>query len=168
MLIGFYAARYSAVLKRKATTMKTITAIAAKRLGKFLAKDIRQMFGSAQQDRAERLGCLAQSTMECLSRSDALYHNLEHTMLVTMVGRDILRGRTMTERIEATDYDHLLVACLLHDIGYVRGVLSGDTMTSFVVDEGGKTVSLPRGRGVPIDAHSIARFAFHPIIGPSA
>ena len=145
MLIGFYAARYSAVLKRKATTMKTITAIAAKRLGKFLAKDIRQMFGSAQQDRAERLGCLAQSTMECLSRSDALYHNLEHTMLVTMVGRDILRGRTMTERIEATDYDHLLVACLLHDIGYVRGVLSGDTMTSFVVDEGGKTVSLPRG-----------------------
>jgi hypothetical protein len=33
--------------------MKTITAIAAKRLGKFLAKDIRQIFGSAQQDRAE-------------------------------------------------------------------------------------------------------------------
>ena len=125
--------------------MKTITAIAAKRLGKFLAKDIRQMFGSAQQDRAERLGSLAQSTMECLGRSDALYHNFEHTMLVTMVGRDILRGRTMTERIEAADYDHLVVACLLHDIGYVRGVLSGDTMTSFVVDESGKAVSLPRG-----------------------
>jgi hypothetical protein len=79
--------------------MKTITAIAAKHLGKFLAKDIRQLFGSAQQDRAERLGSLAQSTIECLGRSDALYHNLEHTMLVTIVGRDILRGRIMTERI---------------------------------------------------------------------
>ena len=124
--------------------MKTITAIAAKRLG-VSSEDIRQMFGSAQQDRAERLGSLAQSTMECLGRSDALYHNFEHTMLVTMVGRDILRGRTMTERIEAADYDHLVVACLLHDIGYVRGVLSGDTMTSFVVDESGKAVSLPRG-----------------------
>jgi len=50
--------------------------------------------------------------MECLGRTDALYHNLEHTMLVTLVGRDILRGRTLTERIEATDYDHLIVACL--------------------------------------------------------
>jgi hypothetical protein len=48
-------------------------------------------------------------------------------MLSTMVGRDILRSRTLTERIEATDYDHLIVACLLHDIGYVRGVLKGDT-----------------------------------------
>ena len=125
--------------------MKTITAIAAKRLGKFLAKDIRQIFGSEQQDRAERLGSLAQSTIECLGRSDALYHNLEHTMLVTAAGRDILRGRIMTERIEAADYDHLIVACLLHDVGYIRGVLSRDTTTNFVVDETGRTVSLPRG-----------------------
>jgi hypothetical protein len=125
--------------------MRTITAIAAKSLGKFLAKDFRQIFGSAQQDRAERLSSLAQSTMECLGRSDALYHSLEHTMLVTMVGRDILRGRALTERIEATDYDHLLVACLLHDIGYVRGVLRGDTKTHFVIDESGGTATLPRG-----------------------
>jgi hypothetical protein len=125
--------------------MKTITAIAAKRLGKFLAKDIRQIFGSAQQDRAERLGSLAQSTIECLGRSDALYHNLEHTMLVTIAGRDILRGRIMTERIEPADYDHLIVACLLHDVGYVRGVLNGDRTTSFVIDKTGRTVSLPRG-----------------------
>ena len=51
----------------------------------------------------------------------------------------------MTERIEPSDYDHLIVACLLHDVGYVRGVLRGDTTAGFVVDEGGRTVSLPRG-----------------------
>ncbi len=88
---------------------------------------------------------MARSTIECLGRSDALYHHLEHTMLVTMVGRDILRGRTLTERIEPADYAHLIVACLLHDIGYIRGVLKGDTKTDFVVDESGKTVTLPRG-----------------------
>jgi hypothetical protein len=55
--------------------MKTITAIAARNLGKFLAKDIRQLFGSAQQDRAERLGSLAQSTIECLGRRDALFES---------------------------------------------------------------------------------------------
>ena len=37
------------------------------------------------------------------------------------------------------------VACLLHDIGYVRGALRGDTTTIFVIDETGSTVSLPRG-----------------------
>jgi len=125
--------------------MRTITAIAAKSLGKFLAKDFRQIFGSAQEDRAERLSSLARSTMECLGRTDALYHNLEHTLLVTLVGRDILRGRTLTERIEAADYDHLIAACLLHDIGYVRGILKGDTKTHFVIDESGRTVTLPRG-----------------------
>ena len=84
-------------------------------------------------------------TIECLGRSDALYHNFEHTLLVTLVGRDIIRGRSLTERIEPADYDHLIVACLLHDIGYVRGVLRGDTSAEFVVDQGGKTVTLPRG-----------------------
>ena len=66
-------------------------------------------------------------------------------MLVTLVGRDMLRGRTLTERIVAGDYLHLICACLLHDIGFVRGILSGDTATEFVVDQDGKKVTLPRG-----------------------
>jgi hypothetical protein len=126
-------------------TMKTITAVAAKKIGKFLANDFREIFGSSYNHVAERLGSLARSAIECLGRSDALYHNFEHTLLVTMVGRDIMRGRTLCERIEPTDYDHLIVACLLHDIGYVRGVLSADTETEFVIDKSGKTVTLPRG-----------------------
>jgi hypothetical protein len=126
-------------------TMKTITAMAAKALGNFLSKDFRETFGSGHTDIAERLGTLARSTVECLGRSDALYHNLEHTVLVTLVGRDILRGRMMSERVEPTDYGHLIIACLLHDIGYVRGVLKDDSETEFVVDQSGKRVTLPRG-----------------------
>jgi hypothetical protein len=125
--------------------VKTITALAAKKLGKFLAKDFRRVFGPAHDDMAERLGALARSTIECLARSDALYHNFEHTLQVTMVGRDILDGMILSHRVEPTDYSHLIVACLLHDIGYMRGVLSGDTETEFVVDDSGKTITLPRG-----------------------
>ncbi len=125
--------------------MQTITAWAAKKLGKFLTKDFLETFGSAQSEAAERLGSFARSTIECLGRSDALYHNFEHTLLVTTVGRDILRGRGLSQRIEPADYSHLIVACLLHDIGYVRGVLSGDTKNDFVVDRNGRTVTLPRG-----------------------
>ena len=125
--------------------MKTVTALAADRLGKFLSKDFRRIFGHAHDELAERLGTLARSTIECLGSSDALYHNFEHTLLVTMVGRDILQGLTLSQRIEPADYGHLIVACLLHDIGYMRGVLSGDTETEFVVDGSGKKITLARG-----------------------
>lgn len=126
-------------------SVKTITALAANKLGKFLAKDVRRIFGPAQNDMAERLGSLARSTIECLARSDALYHNFEHTLQVTMVGRDILQGMTLSQRIEPADYGHLIVACLLHDIGYMRGVLSGDTETEFVINDREEKITLSRG-----------------------
>ena len=125
--------------------MKTIAAMVAKRLSNFITKDFREIFGSKHDDDAERLGTLARATIECLGRSDALYHNLEHTVLVTLAGRDILRGRLMCERIEPADYVHLIVACLLHDIGYVRGVLKDDGQSEFVIDAHGGKITLPRG-----------------------
>jgi hypothetical protein len=125
--------------------VKTITAIAAHKLGNFLTRDFRRIFGSAHDDDAERLGSAARATIEVLARSDALYHNYEHTLQVTMVGCDILHGMMMSQRIEPADYGHLIVACLLHDIGYVRGILSGDTETEFVIDGEGNRITLPRG-----------------------
>jgi hypothetical protein len=125
--------------------MKMIAALAARKLGHFLVRDFRGIFGRAHDDKAERLGALAKSIIECLARSDALYHSFEHTILVTLVGRDILQGLALSDRVEPDDYGHLIVACLLHDIGYVRGILAGDTEAEFVVDESGRTVTLPRG-----------------------
>ena len=125
--------------------MDTIAALAARKLSKLLVKDFRESFGSGHDEAAELLGALALSAIECIGKSDCLYHNFEHTMLVTLVGREILRGRMFLERVEPEDYSHLIAACLLHDIGYVRGVLSGDSKTAFVVDPSGKTVTLPRG-----------------------
>ncbi|WP_114943561.1 HD domain-containing protein [Microvirga calopogonii] len=125
--------------------MMTMPAIMADVLGRHIASDFRRLFGSAHQDKAERLDGAARMALECLGRSDALYHNVEHTFLVTLVGRDILHGRMLTERLEPDDYSHLIVACLLHDIGYVRGILKGDATDRFVVDASGTTVILPRG-----------------------
>ena len=34
-------------------------------------------------------------TLECIGNSDALYHNIEHSLLVTLVGHDILAGREL-------------------------------------------------------------------------
>ena len=43
--------------------MKTITAVAAKKLGKFIAKDFREIFGSSYNHVAERLGSLDSSSI---------------------------------------------------------------------------------------------------------
>src|SRR5829696_8425005 len=121
-------------------SMINMSAMAANALGMLLANDFRHLFGSSYVETAERLDGIARIALECLAKSDALYHNLEHTLLVTQVGRDILKGRALTERITAEDYSHLLVACLLHDIGYVRGILQGDRVDAFVIDGEGNTV----------------------------
>src|ERR1039458_3875589 len=106
----------------RAIRMKTITAMVAKSLGKFLANDFRQMFGSAQQDTAERLGSLARSTIECLGRSAALDENGEHRRRFPLGGCYVLWGRTLTERIQPTDYDPLIESGLLPDVWDVRGI----------------------------------------------
>ena len=126
-------------------SMITMAAMAADTLGRRLAEDFRRTFGSVHREYAERLDSISRVALECLGKSDALYHNVEHTLLVTLAGVDILHGRMLTERIEPEDYAHLVVACLLHDIGYVRGILKGDSQTSFVIDEAGACIALPRG-----------------------
>jgi hypothetical protein len=62
---------------------------------KFLTRDFRRIFGSAHDDDAERLGSAARATIECLARSDALYHNYEHMLQVTIVGCDAERAQRM-------------------------------------------------------------------------
>ena len=66
-------------------------------------------------------------------------------MLVTLVGYDILKGRSLLISTSASDYAHFLVACLFHEIGYVRGVLRGDSEEGYIVDASGGKVKLPRG-----------------------
>jgi hypothetical protein len=46
--------------------MDTIAA-SAKKLGKFLAEDFREIFGSVRNDEAEQLGALARITIECMA-----------------------------------------------------------------------------------------------------
>jgi hypothetical protein len=66
---------------------------------------------------------------------DALYHNVEHTMLVTLVGHDIVRGCARHTHMPAEDYAHSIIGCLIHDIGYVRGPFKAED--GYVVDPSG-------------------------------
>ena len=106
--------------------MITLPGLAAEALGSFLAEDMRDRFGVSHARLAEIVPFAARLALECIGNSDALYHNVEHTMLVTLAGHDIFKGRALLTASTPDDYSHFIVACLTHDIGYVRGVLKGD------------------------------------------
>ncbi|WP_236000591.1 metal-dependent phosphohydrolase, partial [Bradyrhizobium uaiense] len=93
----------------------------------------------------EMVPSIARIALECIGNSDALYHNVEHTMLVTLAGHAILRGRALHSHMSAEDYAHVIIACLTHDIGYVRGLFDADDENGYLVAADGRKVILPRG-----------------------
>ncbi len=125
--------------------MITLPGLAAEALGSFLAADMKDRFGTSHGRLTEIIPFAARLALECIGNSDALYHNVEHTMLVTRAGHEIFKGRALVAASTPADYSHFIVACLLHDIGYVRGVVKGDGDDGYVVDSAGHKVVLPRG-----------------------
>ena len=124
--------------------MMTLPELAADALEEFLGSYMRRRFGSLQSRLSEIVPATARVALECIGNSDALYHNVEHTLLVTLAGHEILRGRALHVQVTPNDYAHVIMACLLHDIGYVRGLFEED-QDSFVVDQANQKVLLPRG-----------------------
>jgi hypothetical protein len=117
----------------------------AQTLGAFLATETRGRFGTSHAQLAEFLPYAARLTLECIGNSDALYHNIEHSMLVALVGHDILMGRGLLRPTTPRDYANFILACLTHDIGYVRGAVQGDGDGAYVADVTGRTIRLPIG-----------------------
>ena len=125
--------------------MMTLPELAADSLEEFLGEYMRRRWGSSHGPFVEIVTGAARVAMECIGTSDALYHNIEHTMLVTLAGHDIMRGRGLYTQVSADDYAHIILACLFHDIGYVRGLFKEDGEDGFLIDATGKRVTLPRG-----------------------
>ncbi len=125
--------------------MITIPQLAAEALGSFLASDMRGRFGASHARLAELVPFAAKLALECIGNSDALYHDIEHTMLVTLAGHDMFKGRALLVPSTPDDYASFIVACLAHDIGYVRGIVQGDTDDAYVIDETRRTIRLPTG-----------------------
>src|SRR6202142_371769 len=125
--------------------MITLPELAAEALGSFLASDMKDRFGASHARLAEVVPFAARVTLECIGNSDALYHNVEHTMLVTLAGHDIFKGGALLTAATPIEYSNFIVACLTHDIGYLREIVQGDGTDGLVVDAAGRKVTLPRG-----------------------
>jgi hypothetical protein len=82
--------------------------------------------------------------LENIANSDALYHNVEHTLLVTLVGQEILRGKHIREGgVSCETWLNFIVSLLCHDIGYVKGVCRQDRPGFYATGIGDEMISLP-------------------------
>jgi hypothetical protein len=108
----------------------------------------RRTYGGLKTDYEDIIawaGCMA---LENIANSDALYHNVEHSILVTLVGQEILRGRHIREGgVSCDDWLHFIISLVCHDIGYVKGVCRQDRDPErlYATGRDGEMISLPPG-----------------------
>jgi len=111
-----------------------------------LRQGYRLTFGHLHEEYAEILAWAGAMAVENIARSDALYHDVDHTILVTLVGQEILRGKHIRDGgVTPRDWLHVVVSLVCHDIGYVRGVCRGDGDGACVTGRGDETVPFPAG-----------------------
>ncbi len=92
------------------------------------------------------IGWTARLALELIANTNALYHNMEHTLMVTLAGQAILEGKHLTEGgVTPRDWLHFTIATLCHDIGYVRGVLRLDNGKHCATGIGDEMITLPEG-----------------------
>lgn len=92
-----------------------------------LAEAYDRAYGLAEPHYANIIRWSGQFALENIANCDALYHDVEHTIMVTLAGQEILRGKHLLEGgVSPGDWLHFILALLCHDIGYVRGICRGD------------------------------------------
>lgn len=103
-------------------------------------------YGGYKPDCEDIIAWAGSMALENIANSDALYHNVEHTILVTLVGQEILRGKQIREGgISCEDWLHFIISLVCHDIGYVKGVCRQDKKGCYATGQGNELIPLPAG-----------------------
>ncbi len=105
-------------------------------------------YGGLKPDYADIIGWAGHMALENLANTDALYHNIEHTINITLVGQEVLRGKHIREGgVSCEDWLHFIISLVCHDIGYVKGVCKQDrtAMSVYATGCNSETVTLPEG-----------------------
>jgi hypothetical protein len=126
--------------------MLNLQKILIERLAQELRDGYQQTYNAMESQYRNIIGWLAQLALENIANSDTLYHDVDHTIMVTLVGQSIIRGKHLREGgVAPKDWLHYLMALLFHDIGYVRGVCSADDGNLFATGVGAEMFQPPRG-----------------------
>jgi hypothetical protein len=126
--------------------MFNITEIMIDAFVQHLQRAYHRTYGGYQSDYADIIGWAGNMALENIANTDALYHNVDHTILVTLVGQEILRGKHIREGgVRPEDWLHFAISLLCHDIGYVKGVCRADKGPCYATGIETLPVELPPG-----------------------
>ena len=117
-------------------------------------------YGGLKPDYEDIIGWAGSMALENIANSDALYHNVEHTILVTLVGQDILRGKHIREGgVSCEDWLHCIISWLCHDIGYVKGVCRQDRDAEgiYATGDGGMVALSPGASDASLTPYHVDR-----------
>ncbi|MEK7990012.1 MAG: Npun_R2479 family HD domain-containing metalloprotein [Thiotrichaceae bacterium] len=103
-------------------------------------------YGSLEASNGSIIAWAGRMALEHFANSDALYHNVEHTIMVTLVGQEILRGKHIREGgVSHRDWLNFIISLLCHDIGHVRGICRDDREGCYTTGIRNEMVVLPEG-----------------------
>jgi hypothetical protein len=119
----------------------------------------RRTYSDMETDIANVIAWSGRLALENIANTTALYHNMEHTIMVTLVGQSILEGKHLCEGgVTPSDWMHVTIALLCHDIGYVRGVCRNDHGLTIATGIELQTVQLePGGSDASLTAYHVDR-----------
>ncbi|WP_159784383.1 Npun_R2479 family HD domain-containing metalloprotein [Sodalinema gerasimenkoae] len=112
-----------------------------------LREGYHRTYGGYKPDYADIIAWAGGMALENIANSDALYHTVEHTIGVALVGQEILRGKHIREGgISCEDWLHFILSLVCSDIGYVKGVCRQDNLEKHCFDSGkGELIQLGCG-----------------------
>lgn len=111
-----------------------------------LQNEYHRMYGVLEPSYPGVIAWAGRMALENIANSDALYHDVEHTMMVTLVGQELLKGKHVREGgVEPRGWLHFVLSLLCHDIGYVRGVCRKDRPGLYVTGIADDTVAISMG-----------------------
>lgn len=126
--------------------MLNITEMLAAEVANRLGSNYAVMFGGADSGHLGAAANIAHRALHSIATSDALYHNVEHSVYVTVVGMQILLGRQIVAAdVTREDWLNVITALLCHDIGYVRGICANDGVERLSTGIGNHSVRLAAG-----------------------
>lgn len=109
-----------------------------------LQNTYRRMYSDVDSQFGNIISWTGHLALENIANSDALYHDLHHTIMVTLAGQTILEGKHLLEGgVTPLDWLQFTIALLCHDIGYVRGVCSLDSNGRYATGKKQETVEIP-------------------------
>ncbi|ALG68046.1 Npun_R2479 family HD domain-containing metalloprotein [Beggiatoa leptomitoformis] len=106
----------------------------------------RRNYGSLESGNGSIIAWAGRMALEHFANSDALYHNMEHTIMVTLVGQEILRGKHIRDGgVSHRDWLNFIISLLCHDIGHVRGICRDDKDGYYTTGIRNEMAQLPAG-----------------------